>query len=341
MSDIFKKYITVKNIIFFILAILTLIFISKIKDIAIMFFASYVIACSLNPIVDKLTERKMKRSIASALVLIGSILIAALFLVPIFVIVAYQIKAFILALPSHFGTIHSFIMERPFLNNTLLDKSAIGSMLSSTVNVTTGVVNTSIEFVMNIASQFVYVIAACLIIYYFMADKEEVSKAYMSLFPRNMKRKAEEIMETISKKIGGYMIALIVTIASVGVVMTTGLLILGVDYAVLLGLITAILDIVPVIGPAIALIIALLVSFKAGWVTILMIIVVFSLAQLIENNFVRPFVFGKMLNLHPLIIYFFIFITAQYLGVVGVIFAPAIAATACVLIEELYIKNIN
>ena len=128
---------------------------------------------------------------------------------------------------------------------------------------------------------------------------------------------------------------------SVGIIMTIGLLIAKVDYAVLLGLITAVLDIIPVIGPGIALIICLLTAYKAGWFTLLMIVVVFAIAQLAENNFIRPFIFGKFLDLHPLIIYLFLFITAQYLGIVGVIFAPAIAATVCVLIEELYIKNIN
>jgi len=72
-----------------------------------------------------------------------------------------------------------------------------------------------------------------------------------------------------------------------------------------------------------------------------LVVVVFAIAQLAENNLIRPFIFGKILNLHPLIIYLFLFITAQYLGIVGVIFAPAIAATVCVLIDELYIKSIN
>ena len=70
-------------------------------------------------------------------------------------------------------------------------------------------------------------------------------------------------------------------------------------------------------------------------------LLVFAIAQIAENNLVKPYIFGKFLALHPLIIYLFLFITAQHLGVVGVIFAPAIAATVCVLIEELYIKNIN
>ena len=174
-----------------------------------------------------------------------------------------------------------------------------------------------------------------------MADKEQVKAAYLNLFPQQMKEKAENIIETISKKIGGYVIAQITTMSSVGLIMALGLLIIGVDYAVLLGLITAILDIIPVVGPAIALLICLLTAIKAGPLTLLLVLVVFSIAQIAENNLVRPFIFGKFLDLHPLIIYLFLFITAQYLGVVGVIFAPAIAATVCVLIDELYIKNIN
>ena len=72
-----------------------------------------------------------------------------------------------------------------------------------------------------------------------------------------------------------------------------------------------------------------------------MIAVVFAVAQLIENNFVRPYVFGKLLNIHPILIYLFLFISAKYMGIIGVVFAPAIAATVCVLIEELYIKNLE
>ena len=163
----------------------------------------------------------------------------------------------------------------------------------------------------------------------------------MSLFPAQMKERADEIIETISKKIGGYVLAQVVTMTSVGIIMAIGLMIIKVDYAILLGLITAILDIVPVVGPALALIICLVTAYNSGPLTLALILVVFAVAQVAENNLVRPYIFGKFLDLHPLIIYLFLFITAQYLGVIGVIFAPAIAATVCVLIEELYIKNIN
>jgi predicted PurR-regulated permease PerM len=116
---------------------------------------------------------------------------------------------------------------------------------------------------------------------------------------------------------------------------------LGVNYALILGLITAIFDLVPIIGPAVAFVIILLAVSKLGALKIGLAILIFAFAQWAENNLIRPYVFGKLLNIHPLIIFFFILVTAQFLGIVGLIFAPAIAATVCVLVEELYIKNIN
>lgn len=341
MFDVFvRKYITVKNIIFFIIAILFLIFITKIKDIAILFFASYVIACSLNPLVDKL-NKKMNRPLASSLVLGGVLLISAVFLVPMFVMGGHQIKSFLLSLPEHISTVKEFLISTPILNKSIFSQLDLGEVISSTSNFTTKFVNSSIDFSMGFASAIVYFLAACIIIYYFLADKDIVKKTYLSLFPRQLKEKADDIIEVISKKIGGYVLAQIVTIASVGIIMTIGLMLLKVDYALILGILNAILDLIPVIGPGIGLVITILMAYKMGPLTIALIVVVFIIAQWAENNLVRPYIFGKFLDLHPLIIYFFLFVTAQYLGVVGVIFAPAIAATVCVLIEELYIKNIN
>lgn len=97
-----------------------------------------------------------------------------------------------------------------------------------------------------------------------------------------MKAKAEEILDTISVKIGGYMLALIVTIGCVGLIMTVGLMLLGVDYALLLGVLNAVLDIIPVVGPGLALVITLLVAYKMGPLTLVLIILLFIIAQWAE-----------------------------------------------------------
>ena len=90
MLQFFNKYIGFKNLIFFILALLFILFIIQIKDIAILFFASFVISCSLNPIVDKICDKfKMNRAAASSIVLIGTLMIMFLF---IFMIIYYSLS---------------------------------------------------------------------------------------------------------------------------------------------------------------------------------------------------------------------------------------------------------
>ena len=342
MNEFFNKYIGIKNAIFFILAILFVLFIAQIKDIAILFFASFVISCSLNPIVDKICEKtKINRTTAASIVLVSTLLILFIFLVPIIVVGGQQISSFLDSIPEYFERAKAFLLNIPIFTKTDLHNLDIGGIMSSASGVTSNIVNGSITFSKGIAAFIIYFLAACIIIFYFLADKETVKKAYLSIFPKDIKQKADEIIESISQKVGGYVLAQVVTMFSVGLIVLIGLALLGVDYALILGLITAIFDLVPVVGPAVALLIILLVVCKMGILKISLVLAVFIFAQWAENNLIRPYVFGKLLNLHPLIIYFFLLVTAQFLGLIGVVFAPAIAATACVLIEELYIKTIN
>lgn len=343
MVEFFKRYTGIKNILFFILAILFLVFITKIKDIAILFFAAYVIACSLYPLVDKICmkSKKINRPAATVIVMSGTLLTAFIFVIPIIIVGGHQISSFLNMFPEHMENTRQFLSGIPVLSNFSLNSLDAGSLVTSATDVTSNIVSRSITFSKDLASAFVCFLAGCIIIYYFIADREIVKKGYLSLFPRSMKNKADEILDSISQKVGGYVTAQVVTMASAGLIVFAGLAVLGIDYAIILGLITAVFDLVPVIGPTIALLVIILSVIKMGALKIGLVILVFLFAQWAENNLIRPYIFGKLLNLHPLIIYFFLLVTAQFLGIIGLIFAPAIAATVTVLIEELYIKNIN
>ena len=336
----FKSYLTVKNIIFFLVALLFVKFISKISGIAMMFFASYVLACSLNPLVEVLTKR-MKRSLAASVVITGMIGVFVAFFLPVIIIASKQINSFVQVLPNHINNIKTFIFNTTILGQKVVDMIDIPAFIQPVSDFTTSLVNQSITITVGLASALIYVLTMCIIMYYFIVDKRAIRRTFLTLFPKNMKRKADRIVETISKKIGGYIVAQGVTMLSVGIVFTVCLLFLKVDYAVLLGLIATVLDIIPVIGPAIALLISIIMCYQMGPVTLVLMIAAFFLAQWVENNFVRPYVFGKFLDIHPLLVFFSIFVTAKFLGIIGVIFAPAIAATACVILDELYIKPIN
>ena len=339
-ENLFHKYLNAKNVLFAVIAILFLVFIFQMQDIGIMFFASFVLACSMEPLVAKLSK-KYSRNAAAAIVLSIIVAVICIVFVPLIVLAGNEIGNFIESFPQYVDTIKDFINSLPITKRPNISDIDIGGMITSASGITTKIMGETINIGKNIGSGFVYLLASLIIIYYFMADKDKVKNTCLKLFPSQMRKRTSEIYDSISQKIGGYVVAQITTMGGVGLVMTIGLLILRVDYALLLGLITCILDVIPVVGPAIALIICLVATYKSGIGIIIGVCVVFAIAQLAENNFVRPYVFGKFLNVHPLIVYLFLFITAKYLGIIGVVFAPAIAATAVVLIEEVYMKNIE
>ena len=135
--------------------------------------------------------------------------------------------------------------------------------------------------------------------------------------------------------------AQILSMVAVGIMVSIVLVIFRVEYSTLLGLISGILDIIPILGPSIALGVILLVAYPLGLTKLILIVLGFLAVQQISNYVVRPVLFGKMMSLHPLMIFLALFLAQQFLGFWGVILSPAIAATVCVLIDELYLKPIN
>lgn len=335
-----KDSITVKNIIFLIMVILLIKFFSQITPTVMLFFAAFVFACSLNPLVDKFSC-KMSRPMAASIVMGGVTLIVFAVIVPLLVIAAKQIEVFLMLFPPRFEMIKTYILNKQILGQSLVSSVNITSVIEPVSSFTKSIVEQSIALTLNFASALIYMFAMCVITYYFIVDKEVIQKGFMLLFPAHIKEKANKILNTISEKIGKYIIAQLTAISGVGICVMIPLLIMKIDCAVLLGVLSAILDLIPVIGPAIACVICILMCFSYGPVTVALVVFFFLLAQWIENNFVRPYVFGKFLDLHPLIIFFAILVAAKFFGIIGVVFAPAIAATFAVLIDELYIKPIN
>ncbi len=335
-----KRFWTSKNIIFTALVIILLLILPKILGILLLFFAAYVLSCALNPFVTKLM-RKMSRTLASTLVVLSCILGVIALFVPIFFVAFKEIKTFLTTLPSKITEVINFLTNTNFYGHTLHDIFDIDKLLGSSSTIAQGVVNHSWTFTMNLFQLAVIAVALTMIVYYILIDKQYLKDKFLEFFPPDLKDKAENILSIISNKVGGYVRAQLLSMVAVGVMVAIVLVILRVEYSTLLGLISGLLDIIPILGPTIALAVILLVAYPMGLAKIILIIVGFLLVQQISNYVVRPVLFGKLMELHPLMIFLALFLAEQFLGFWGVILSPAIAATICVLIDELYLKPIN
>ncbi len=335
-----NKPVYLKNTMFVVAAILIILLIMQMKEIALLIFASFVLACSLNPAVDKLST-KMPRSLASTIVITGAILVAVLFLIPIVSISIKEIQQVFNNIPLFIKNIIDFMSNKTIMGKPIIEYVDINALTNTSSQMASGIVNKSINFTVAFMEAITIVITMGVIVFYMVNEKNLVRDAIVLIFPPKMKKRAKEVYENIEHKVGGYVIAQVLSMSTVAIFTAIGLMILKVQYAVLLGLIAGILDIVPIVGPTVAFILGILCASQQGWLIIILTVVVYLAAQWVSNNFVRPLVFGKFLDLHPLIIIFAFLISAQFLGVWGVILSPAIAALLLTLFDELYLKTIN
>ncbi len=335
-----KRLLTFKNIIFIILVVSLLLILPKIVNILLLFFAAYVIACALNPFVKKM-EKYMSRNLASMIaVLCSCIAIFALF-IPILLMTYKEVRAFLINLPEKISTLITYINSTTVFGKKLSDLLSTNNMLANQSDIAGNLVNQSWNFTMGIFEVAVIAVALMMIVYYLLVDKDYLRKKFIEFFPQDIKDKANQILISISNKVGGYVGAQLLSMAAVGIMTTIFLVMLGVNYSLLLGLITGILDIVPLVGPTLAIGIILLVAYPFGIIKAILIIAAFLLVQQLSNYIVRPILFGKYMQLHPLMIFLALFLAQQFLGFWGVILSPAIAATVGVLIDELYLNQIN
>ena len=321
MENMIKKLGNTQNIIFLLGIIVYGICLFTITDIALMLFVTYVIACALNPLVDKL-EKKCKRNIAAAIVFGGFIGGILLMFLPIIIIGGNEIANLATQYPQYVDQVKDFIMNSPVVQ----EFANSGGLIASITSISKG---------------GLYLFVAMIFTYFLMVDRDLLLNAVLRFFPNKSRERIKEIYNISEQKLSRFVSGQFIASASVGLIVIVGLMFLKVDSAIILGCVSAVLDIVPIVGPAIALVICLAVTYKLGWTVVILTAIIFMIAQIVENNVVKPYVFGKFMDLHPIVIYIFLFVCAKYFGAVGAIFAPAIAADVCVFIEELYLKNMD
>ncbi len=336
-----KKVFTTKNIIFLILLIITLCCLPTISDVVMLFFVCFVLSCSLLPLVDKLERIIKNRTLSAIIVMTAAAVLTLAFILPVANIAIEQISIFIQSLPDKITEFHAYTKSFSIAGHQLSYYLDYNKISGGDVNFTQNVLNKSVNITLSFFQGLLIFVAIVTIMFYMLKDTEYMKSKFLEFFPDNMKERTSDIADKIASKVGGYVIATIISGGAIWLCMSILLMLLKIEYPISLGLISGILDIIPVLGPTIALTLILLVAFKRGLLIIVFAIIAFLGVQQLSNNVIRPIVFGKFMELHPLMIIFAICIGGKFGGIAGVIFAPAIVAIITVLIDELYLKEIN
>ena len=138
-----------------------------------------------------------------------------------------------------------------------------------------------------------------------MLSSDDLGRFTLSLFSQSAARDWKHALDTIGLRLSAYVQGIVINGAVVGVAMGAAVAILGVPYALLLGFVVAVFQAIPMVGAVISgPVVLLVVLATSGWVKMLIVLAIFTVVQILDQNVLSPIIFGQRVQLSFLLIIF-------------------------------------
>jgi predicted PurR-regulated permease PerM len=298
---------------------------------------SVFLALALNPAVEWFQRRGVRRrGFAAALTylvtLSGLTFIGALF-IPTLV---DQVNQFVDTIPQYVDDLTRGRGRLGFLQRDyqVVDKvrAAVEDGGASRI---LGVSGTALAITKGIVTMIVAIVTIMFMTFFMLLEGPAWIERFLGLLPDDRRERWRTVGHDIYRTVGGYVTGNLLISVIAGVTTTAVLLILDIPYAVALGLVVAILDLIPLAGATLAAIIVTTVAvledpFPAGVV----VLVFFIVYQQLENHVLQPLVYGRTVQLSPLAVLIAVLIGAELAGVLGALAAIPVAGTIQVLLRD-------
>jgi predicted PurR-regulated permease PerM len=194
-----------------------------------------------------------------------------------------------------------------------------------------GFSGTALAITKGIITAIVATVTIAFMTFFMLLEGPTWMERIYGLLPDDRRDHWRKIGHDIYRTVGGYVTGNLFISLIAGVASTVLLLILGVPFAVALGLLVAILDLIPLAGATLAAIIVSTVAFLDGWLQGGIVLAFFIVYQQVENHLIQPVVYSRTVQLSPLAILISVLVGAELAGVLGALAAIPVAGTIQVL----------
>lgn len=164
-------------------------------------------------------------------------------------------------------------------------------------------------------------------------------RGFLRLVPPDRRERTHEVIAAVGSMLRWWLVGRIAGMIVIGVLTTLGLWILGMPLALTLGLISGLLDFIPNIGPVLAFVPAGLIAFTQSPQQVLWVAFLYWLVQTIENSFVVPILLQKTIDMPPALAILAVAVFGTLFGLLGLLVAAPLTATAMVSIRMLYVED--
>jgi len=322
-----------------LLILLALLFF--LRDIVLIVLTAVTIASAIEPGVAALTRRRIPR-IAAVLavylfIILGLFSVFYFLMPPLFA----DLVSFFSTLPQYLDTVQASNPLAssplyPFVSDKISDTislrelaSGIEATLANTAEGLFKTVNTVFGGVLS----FVFIIVFS---FYFAMQETGIDDFLRVVTPARHHEHVLGLWRRSQKKIGLWMQGQLLLALVVGVLVYLGLTIFGVKYALTLALFAAIMELIPVFGPILSAIPAVIVAFGSGGTSLALIVVgLYVIIQQLENHLIYPLVVTKVVGVPPLLVILALIVGAKLAGFLGIILSVPAAAVVQELVQDL------
>ncbi|MEX2570794.1 MAG: AI-2E family transporter [Gemmatimonadota bacterium] len=306
----------------------------EISRVLLLVYASAILAVALNVLVGLVPNHRRVISALLGLAIFGGLGLASWAVVPL---LADQVRGLTTEIPrlqqelQRWGT---WLSERTGLNIQVFGEQTRGFLGDAFGDAE--ILGSAMSLVEGIFLPLVIIIGA---IYAVAKPNERLLTPILKAVPRQRRESFRRLFELLGVRLKGWVTGTLISMLVVGILTGLGLWALGVRYALLLGIVSGVVEIVPIVGPWVAGAVAVGIAVlddptKALWVAALMIVI-----QQLESNVITPVVMSKAAEVHPFVTLFALFLFGSLFGFLGIILAIPIVLLIWTLLEVLWVER--
>lgn len=302
-----------------------------------------------DPLVDRLEARKLSRTVSVIIVFVIIFIVVLLVPVVLLPLIEQQISALVTNFPKYIDWIQNNVV--PFISQTFnIDPTILNTAtLKQTIvtswrevggfagNIASGISKSSVVLLSWLAN----LVLVPVVTFYLLRDWDVMMSKIRHLLPRAAEKTVVKLAKECDDVLGQFLRGQVTVMVALGIVYTVGLWIVGLDLALLVGMIAGLVSFVPYLGFIVGIVLAGIAAImQFGDVTFLLYVaIVFGIGQALEGMLLTPLLVGDKIGLHPVAVIFAVMAGGQLFGFVGVLLALPVAAVIVVLLrhfQELY-----
>jgi predicted PurR-regulated permease PerM len=176
---------------------------------------------------------------------------------------------------------------------------------------------------------------------YLVIRPEPWVEGFVSLFPAGWRQRTREVLQAMYQTVQRWFLGQLTAMTFIAVFWAISLSVIGVPFALLLGIFSGLISFIPYLGALISIVIPVVLALISDPFMVIWVILAFIVIQQIEGNLLQPIVMSRAVDLHPALVVFAILVMGTLFGLIGVFLAVPLVAALQVLVRELWVQKMD